>query len=477
MLQRLLLASALLAALLSGCFGGDDGDDGGLPGGGSSSHDLMAGPALWEDPQNNPHPAYGWPTLSNPPAGAGVPDWWRPFEAKDLPQHISGITHVAQVGDPVNQGAGIALFGRLAVVPDDASEGHVVDITDPTHPVPLSTFESAGRGAAIIAYPDGRLVTVLATSPGFDVVEITDPLNPVILTQVAPSEAGHKLGVVPGTPFVYNAGSSGGEPLPNPLFGPGLCNVSIEQCTGYTSIYDLSDPEHPALVQEFQNGLACHHIFFWNALDGSRQRAICAGIQYTQIWDTADPAHPTVLVNVPVHHGIPGTPSGMTSIAAFSHTAGLSRDGTVLYVGDENMGGGLPPGCAGGAQTPPAGEGGLGGTAATPVGATWFYDVSTETEPQLLAWYSPTNDPTVKSPTTSCTTHHGRLVPDLEGRDLLAMSYYGDGVILLDFSDPASPKAVDQWVDGTTNTWETWYYGGYLFTGDLARGMDVLEVA
>jgi hypothetical protein len=58
------------------------------------------------------------------------------------------------------------------------------------------------------------------------------------------------------------------------------------------------------------------------------------------------------------------------------------------------------------------------------------------------------------------------------------MSYYGDGVILLDFTgiDEANghlPKVIDQYVDNS-NTWETWYDNGYLFTGDLERGMDVL---
>jgi hypothetical protein len=78
----------------------------------------------------------------------------------------------------------------------------------------------------------------------------------------------------------------------------------------------------------------------------------------------------------------------------------------------------------------------------------------------------------------TCTAHHGRLVPDPQGRDLLAMSFYHAGVVLIDFTGVGSqsgplPRAVDQYVDGS-DTWETWYYNGYLFTGDLARGLDVL---
>ncbi len=485
MLKRTLLASLLLLALTAGCV--DPADDQAAPEGNFGGYEgtgLYAGPALWEDPQNFPHPMYNWPTLSSPANGTNVPRWWQPIQVAELPDHISGLDFVGRAGadQDVTAGAGIALFGSLAVVPSDgwngAEGGWVVDISDPTHPQRLGVMETTGRGAAIIAYPNGRLVTVVSTTAGFDTVDITDPLNPVVISNVTPTEGGHKLGVVPGTPFVYNAGSGGGDPgVPgvagHPLYGPGLCNASIDQCVGYTSIYDMSDPEAPVLVQEFQNGLACHHIFFWNAVDGSKQRAICAGIQYTQLWDTSDPANPTVIVNVPVHHGTANTPSGMLSVAAFSHTAGLNLDGTILYVGDENMGGSLPPGCGAGTQaTDQVGQ--LG----TPVGATWFYDVSDETDPQVMGYFSPPRD-AEHQVDRSCTTHHGRLVPDKEGRDLLAMSFYNDGSILIDFTPAAEgvpvvePKVIGEYNDGS-DTWETWYYGGYLFLGDLNHGLDVV---
>jgi hypothetical protein len=467
MLMRVLAASLLVAGLLSGCAGLDSSTKAATAVGG-----LHAGSPLWNDPQNAPHPKWNWPTLSSPPANAT--GWWTPIVARALPNPVSGLEHVAQAmngSSPISQGAGIAVFGHVAVVPEDREYAHFIDISDPTHPVEVGRIESSGRGAAVIAYPDGRLVTAISTSPGFDVIDFTDPTQPEMLAQVAPREGGHKLGVVPGTPILYNAGSSGGEPLPNPVYGPGLCNVSIDQCVGYTSIYNLTDPANPVLVQEFHNGLACHHIFFWNNAAEGRFRALCAGIQYTQIWDTADPEHPKVLVSIPVHTGVADTPSQMVSIAAFSHSAGLNTDGTILYVGDENMGGGYPPGCVLGTSTP-AGEAG------TPVGATWFYDVRDELHPRLLGYFAPPRD-AGHQVARSCTTHHGRIVP-AEGRDLLAMSYYNDGVILVDFTPtmgeggPAIvPKVVDEFNDGS-DTWETWYDQGYLFTGDLARGMDVL---
>lgn len=478
MMRSILFSALLLSGVLSGCLGSNkDTTDGAGTG---VIKALFAGPALWEDPQNTPHPKWNWPTLANPPVGANVPKWWRPIESTELPGHISGLEPVAQLGpdQEVNAGAGIAIFGSLVVIPSDgyngAETGYIADISDPTHPKLVGTMETTGRGAAIIAYPTGRLVTAVSTTAGFDLVDITDPTQPTLLVGVEPSEGGHKLGVVPGTPILYNAGSSGGGADFDPagLLGPGPCNVDISLCTGYTSIYNLTDPESPVLVQEFQNGLACHHIFFWNAPDGSKQRAICAGIQYTQVWDIADPEKPRVIVSLPVHSGVADTPSAQLSIAMFSHTAGINIGGNILYVGDEMMGGGLPPGCIFGTDTPV-------GEVGTPIGATWFYDISDETNPRLMGYFAPPRDAT-HSVSRSCTTHHGRVVPDAEGRDLLAMSYYNDGMILVDFTPfmgegglAVLPREVAEFNAGS-DTWETWYAGGYLFTGDLARGLDVI---
>jgi hypothetical protein len=455
--MRIIMA-LLVAASLAGCLQGSEPSDVILP----PVTDLLAGTPLWLDPQNTPHPQFGWPTLSSPPEGAS--GWWAPIPAAELPNPLTGLSHLAQV-EGVSKGGGIALFGSIAVVPGYGTESSVVDISDPASPKLLSTFAPQGgahRGAAMIAYPDGRLVTVISSGNVIDIWDLTDPTRPSPLPPISPSEGSHKLGVVPGTPIVYNAASDGG----NGGLLPGPGSVSPSLGNGITAIYDLTDPQNPVHVQDFANGYGCHHVFFWQSAE--KQRAICAGIEYTQIWDTADPLDPKVIVSVPVHHGVANAPSGSASILAFSHYAGLNQDGTVLIVGDEMGGGGLPPGCVGEARTPV-------GSASTPIGALWFYDVSDETNPIVLGYYSPLNDPRIKDLMTSCTAHHGRLVPT-EGRDTLAMSFYGAGVVLLDFTNPRLPVVIDQFADNS-DTWETWYYNGYLFTGDLNRGMDILALS
>ncbi|MHB1261849.1 MAG: LVIVD repeat-containing protein, partial [Thermoplasmatota archaeon] len=193
--------------------------------------------------------------------------------------------------------------------------------------------------------------------------------------------------------------------------------------------------------------------------------------------------------------GDPTFPSQSVFLLAFSHYAGLSRDGKVLLVGDENGGGLGPVGCVAAVDTPQ-------GRVSVPVGAVWFYDVSDETNPVYLSHVSasqmervqskdpsatPAIDPTDPVGTAagaafgeaSCTAHHGRLVP-LADHDVLAMSFYGAGVLVIDFTAVRQegvglPTVVAQYAGTGANVWETWYYNGYLFTGDMGRGMDVID--
>jgi hypothetical protein len=419
---------------------------------------LPATEALWANPQTTPHPLFGFPTVTHPATGAGVPEWWMPIDAAELPASITGIAPLAQAAD-IGSGAGMTVFGRLAIVPGFFGPSHILDISDPSSPQLLSTIDENHRNVDVIAYPTGRLVAVFSTGSGvLPVYDITDPRSPELISTMEPTTGTHKVNVVPGTPIVYNANSNGGG------------SQLEEEGTGVTEIFDLTDPENPVHVQDFANGFGCHHIYFWNSPSEEKYRALCAGIEFTQIWDIADPRAPEVIVSVPVHHGVSGTPSltgpSLTGLFAFSHFSILNDDGTILIVGDEMGGGSVPPGCGAYANVAVR-------DVSTPLGALWFYDVSDETNPRLLGWFSPGHHLDPARAQTSCTAHHGRLVPDPEGRDLLAMAFYGAGVGLIDFSDPASPRLLDQFADGT-DTWEVQYYNGYLFTGDLARGMDVL---
>ncbi len=444
-----MLAAVLLAGpALTGCIGQETNDTTGSdraitpPTEGLLATDTQR----FNDPLTAPHPSFDYPTFTTIPTDA--PAWWQPIAGKELPSSVEGVEHTARAD--MGGASGIALFGGLAIASGNPST--ILDIRDPMNPVVLSEIDVGTRDADTIAYPDGRLVAIFATSSGIlPYYDITDPENPVQLGELEPTAGTHNVAVVPGTPIVYNSNSDGASA------GAGR---TADTADGITEIFDLSDPEAPEHVQDWGNGYGCHDITFWIDASTETYRGYCAGIQMTQIWDVADPLAPEVLVNVPVHHGNPTLPSTEVPITFFSHLAMANADGTVLIVGDET-GGGAAPGCDG-----PGYAGNL-----------WFYDISDEQNPELLGSYSPA-PPAATTATNgnsvNCTAHFGRLVPS-EDTDLLAMAFYGAGVVVLDFTDPSMPEVVEQWNMGT-NTWDVWYQDGYLFTGDIATGMDVLEL-
>ncbi len=465
-----LIGLLTITAGLTGCIG-DAGDD--LEGQSDDAEQVLNLTAqetqLFPDPQTNAHPSFDFPTFTtlpeDPPADA--PAYWRPIEANEFSVDDLSLEHIGEDPDgAASYGTGIAIFGELVIVPGRSTgNAWIFDISSPEDPALLSEFEAGGRDVDTIAFPDGRLFAVFATDSGVvPIWNITNPENPSKAAELSPDRGSHNVGIVPGTPILYNSASLGG--------GAGA-QVPGQGQEG-TAIYDLSDPESPELITDFENGYSCHDITFSIREANDTYRAYCAGIEVTQIWDIEDPAAPEVIVDVPVHHGVSNVPAAAASPVRFSHLAMANQAGDVLIVGDET-GGGAAPGCDVHVQDGPA-------TLTGPLGNLYFYDISDETSPQLTGAISADSpalmtDEVSEDPTraaSSCTAHFGRIIP-ADGKDLLAMSFYGPGVTVIDFTDPANPQIVQQWNEGT-NTWDVWYYNGYLVTGDITRGMDVLRI-
>jgi len=435
--------------LLAGCAAPDDVE--GVADGAANILATPIGEALWNDPQLFPHPAYGWPTITNVPKDA--PAWWQPIAARPLPDGLVSLEHLAQAGSG-SAGDGIAIFGRLAVTPS----GQILDITDPAAPELLSEMdvEPNGRQATIVAYPDGRLVAAFATGSGvIPLWDISDPTDPEEITSFKVPSGGHTISFVPGTPILYNGNAVGSRYYPHEISG----GTSIAQ----VEIYDLSDPTLPILVKEWKNGYGCHEISFYINPAIGKLRAYCAAVDATQIWDIADPLDPTVISTIPMPHGQQDVP-GYPILAAVSHWTVVNSDATTIGVADEFLGG-AGPGCDVTYQTE-------GRTISGPMGNVFFYDVSDEANPVLRGWINPGSHFTYNAGGgTSCTAHIGRIVPQAE-TDVVAMSFYGGGVGVIDFTDPSNPYFLSSWQ--TASPMDVWYYNGYLFAGDASHGIDVL---
>jgi hypothetical protein len=173
-------------------------------------------------------------------------------------------------------------------------------------------------------------------------------------------------------------------------------------------------------------------------------------------------------------------------VRSLHHFATASNDGSILIIGDEHRGGGNPGACF--HYDPVTGT-------STPLGALWFFDISDLSDPVLLSWLSPpfvapvvptlptspNTDPSVigqlvggaYTAVPNCTAHFGQVLP---GQDKIVIGWYSAGVLLIDFSDPGNPVILDQYQPEGVNTWSARVSNGYVFTGDIGRGMDVLKL-
>ena len=71
-----------------------------------------------------------------------------------------------------------------------------------------------------------------------------------------------------------------------------------------------------------------------------------------------------------------------------------------------------------------------------------------------------------------CTVHIYWQAPD-ENR--LVVSWYGKGSRVVDYSNPRRAKELGWFIPKGADTWSAKPHNGYIFTGDIARGFDVLR--
>jgi hypothetical protein len=80
-------------------------------------------------------------------------------------------------------------------------------------------------------------------------------------------------------------------------------------------------------------------------------------------------------------------------------------------------------------------------------------------------------------------SHNGGLVP-VPGRDLMVQGWYQGGVDVFDFTDADSPVEIAHFDRGPVNdtalvvggSWGAYWYNGYIYSSELSRGFDILEL-
>jgi hypothetical protein len=176
----------------------------------------------------------------------------------------------------------------------------------------------------------------------------------------------------------------------------------------------------------------------------------CSG--YGLLLNIRDPEHPVRLQAV------------ADSNFSFWHSATFSNDASKLLFTDE-WGGGTQPKCR----------------ATDPI--EWGADALFTLQNGKLSPAGYFKMPAAQTPTENCVAHNGGLVP-VPGRDIMVQGWYQGGVSVFDFTDPMHPKEIAYFDQGPIDAsklviggyWAGYYYNGYIYGSEIARGLDVFQL-
>ncbi|NYI04830.1 hypothetical protein FHU37_001773 [Allostreptomyces psammosilenae] len=153
---------------------------------------------------------------------------------------------------------------------------------------------------------------------------------------------------------------------------------------------------------------------------------------------------------------------------AFWHSATFNNTGTKVVFTDE-LGGGGAATC----------NAAVGPTR----GADGVYDITGRGTNLNLEFRSYFKIPREQASTENCVAHNGSLIP-VPGRDIMVQAWYQGGVSVWDFTDSANPVEIG-WIDRgpvsdttliTGGPWSTYYYNGYIYSNEIQRGFDVIQI-
>ncbi len=149
---------------------------------------------------------------------------------------------------------------------------------------------------------------------------------------------------------------------------------------------------------------------------------------------------------------------------AYWHSANFNNAGTKVLFTDE-WGGGAQPRCR----------------ATDPM--NWGADAIFTLKDRKLTLASYYKMPAPQTEFENCVAHNGSLVP-IPGRDIEVQAWYQGGVSIVDFTDAAHPFEMAYFdrgpIDGAKRAsggqWSTYWYNGYIYGSEIARGVDVFKL-
>jgi hypothetical protein len=193
----------------------------------------------------------------------------------------------------------------------------------------------------------------------------------------------------------------------------------------------------------------CHDITVYPAV--GLAGGACGG--YGLLLDIHDPAHPVRIGAV------------ADSNFSFWHSATFSNDGSKVLFTDE-WGGGSAPRCR--------------VTDKPEWGADAIFTIDAAKHMAFKSYYKLSAPQTVNE---NCVAHNGSLIP-IPGREVMVQAWYQGGISVFDWTDPSHPVEIAYFdrgpMDATklvnAGSWSAYWYNGYIYSSEIARGLDAFQL-
>jgi hypothetical protein len=455
----------------------------------------------------------------------------------DAGEAISGMKKVSFTGKPAafDTARGLTFansdlaFGGKYVYQGNFAGFSIWDVGDPAKPVLMSAvscitsqgdpsvygdllFISAEGGGNRNDCGKGGVQDPKDHMAGVRIFDVKDPKNPKLVKNVQTCKGSHTHTIIPSKKdkniiYIYVSGSGGARPETE-LAG---CNNGTDPADENNSLFRLDVIKVPLKTPEKAEVITGARIF--TGLDAAPQSAArtaaMAGRAGRAGAAGGAPPMPTgprnchdvtaypemnLLAGACGSYGLlvdvsnPEKPKRFDAKAdtnfSLWHTAVFSNDGKKIIFTDE-WGGGTQPMCQKSSMME------MGGNTALTIGAD-----------KKLTQHSYFKMPSAQSAQENCVSHNGGLIP-VPGRDVMVQGWYQGGIDVIDFTDPDHQKEiaffdrgpVDQPAGGadvpvtpaaaggrggarstTGGSWGAYYWNGHIYSSEIDRGFDVLEL-
>jgi hypothetical protein len=459
-----------------------------------------------------------FPTTDDPRVGLGA----GPGETAE--QAISNLDKLASLplAPGANTNSDLAFTGDY-VISGNYNGFNVYDVSDPAAPELRTSVICPGSQNDVSVYGDLLFMSVEATSAKIDctvggvnatnrfrgvrIWDISDIENPVQLPGVQTCKGSHTHTIVEDPSdadnvYVYVSGTASIRAATEPPFNCTGASSLVNRDTDNFSVtvlkVPLEAPETAAIVNRnarifsFCGDNSCEDQHADGALNAfppsnpqplypegsgrepggqsASQASTCHDITaYPELGlaagacqgrglliDITDPANPRRIDAVEDYN------------FAYWHSATFNNDGTKVIFTDE-WGGGSGARCR----------------ATDPLtwGANALFDIVETADGLKMEFASYFKLPMVQTNQENCVAHNGSLIP-VPGRDIMVQAWYQGGSTVFDFTDSANPVEIAYFDRGpnsatqlqTGGFWSTYWYNGFIYGNEIARGFDVFDL-